>query len=352
MPLPNTNISVAMVKAELGAATNDVGQLCIHPNINKWSKWKPVRHTKVTPLTEEDLQSVRGGLQFQEFDTPAELLSFYRNNAGYSFVYLRPRGGDNTPYEPYRLADFKNYDHSAFRWYILGGKRDIYFTSDPVAQVFLQTEGVNPDYNLNWASVSMLDHFYGAMFVRSGTDTIYMDLSDIPFSNSSVSAYIADVPIQGLTDGTYEVYSFIYRNEPGSPPQVKYIPIDGGYMGTSTLRASRLDIDGGGTVSMDVPYYRVDWNIEFENLDTSSVIINNVVVAARYINSAPWSDLVAGEVSVNLGNIQVNSLQTVLQNGTFNNCLQNLAANGGAAYLQVNNSSDAALRRTFVLTGP
>ena len=49
MALPDSNISVAMVKAELGASTNNVGQLCIHPNINKWSKWKPVSFNKVTP---------------------------------------------------------------------------------------------------------------------------------------------------------------------------------------------------------------------------------------------------------------------------------------------------------------
>lgn len=38
MALPNTNLSVAMVRKELGAATNNVEQLCIHPNINMWSK--------------------------------------------------------------------------------------------------------------------------------------------------------------------------------------------------------------------------------------------------------------------------------------------------------------------------
>ena len=38
MALPKSNASVAMVKSELGAATNKVGQLCIHPNVNKWSK--------------------------------------------------------------------------------------------------------------------------------------------------------------------------------------------------------------------------------------------------------------------------------------------------------------------------
>ena len=62
MALPNTNISVAMVRDELGASTNDVGQLCIHPNINKWSKWKPVRHPSKTKLTEEELKSTDFGL--------------------------------------------------------------------------------------------------------------------------------------------------------------------------------------------------------------------------------------------------------------------------------------------------
>ena len=353
MALPTTGISTSLVKTALGAGSNDVGTLCTHPNVNKWSRWKPVRHPKVVGLTEVDLQSVRGGLQFEEFDTPAELLSFYRNDVGYSFTYLRPRGGNNSPSEPYRLGDFRNYDHSAFRWYIVGGKRDIYFSSDPVAQLFLQTEGVNINLNLSWSTVDMLDHYYGALIVpKSSTSNISIGLSDVPFSNTSVSSYIGDVPIQGLTDGTYEVYSFIYRKIAGSPPVIKYIPIESGYMGEATLRASRLDIDGGGTVSTDVPYYQVDWNIEFENYDNSDVMVNNVVVSVRYRYSTPWSALQPGEVSINLGNIQVNALQTVTRTGVFNNCLQDIVSKGNGAYLQVNNSSDAALRRTFEITGP
>ena len=116
------------------------------------------------------------------------------------------------------------------------------------------------------------------------------------------------------------------------------------------MRASRLSLTGGGEVSNDVPNFRVDYQIQFENLDTSSTIVSNVVVSARYITSSPWTPLVAGEVSESLGNIQVNSLQTVLRSGTFRNCLQNLNTQGGVAYLQVYNSSDASLRRTFTMT--
>ena len=176
--LPTTGITTSMVASAIGAATNDVGRLCTHPNINKWSRWKPIRMNKLTGITIGDIQAVRGGLDFIEFDNLSDLLSFYRNNLSYSFDYLRPRGGNNNPSEPYRLGDFRNYDHEAFRWYILGGKRDIYFTSDPVAQIFLQSEGVNQGYNLNWASVSMLDHYFGAFFVHSGSSTnIYVGLS-------------------------------------------------------------------------------------------------------------------------------------------------------------------------------
>ena len=91
MALPDSNISVAMVKSELGASTNDVGRLCIHPNVNKWSKWKPVRHSSVTPLTEEQLKSVSFGLSGSDYD--------------------RPVGG---VYSPFRLTDFHNYNKNAY----------------------------------------------------------------------------------------------------------------------------------------------------------------------------------------------------------------------------------------------
>jgi hypothetical protein len=84
-----------MVKAELGAATNDVGQLCIHPNINKWSKWKPVRHSSVNPITEAQLEGTGSGLNRVDM---------------YEVEYLKPTGGATSPY---RLDDFRNYNHTA-----------------------------------------------------------------------------------------------------------------------------------------------------------------------------------------------------------------------------------------------
>ena len=104
MALPNTNISVAMVKAELGAATNDVGQLCIHPNINKWSKWKPVKHSSLTPITQAELASVNFGI------TPPTPSNDYTTVMDTKWGYLKPTGGLSSPY---RLTDFINYNKTA-----------------------------------------------------------------------------------------------------------------------------------------------------------------------------------------------------------------------------------------------
>ena len=107
MALPNTNISVAMVRDELGAASNDVGQLCIHPNVNKWSKWKPVRYESLSAITEAELRSKKYGFDIPYgFKADSTILST-------AWGYLKPRGGSVTPIEPYRLGDFRNYNKLA-----------------------------------------------------------------------------------------------------------------------------------------------------------------------------------------------------------------------------------------------
>ena len=103
MALPNTNISVAMVKAELGASTNDVGQLCIHPNINMWSKRKPVRDGRVglIPLEEVGMYD-NCGLTLHPFTGDDTKLTKY-NKPG---TWVDNTGQHITPF---RLGDFRGY---------------------------------------------------------------------------------------------------------------------------------------------------------------------------------------------------------------------------------------------------
>lgn len=95
MALPDTNISTTLVGQTLGSGSRDVGTLCTHPNINKWSKWKPVRSNKVKGLTVTDMENLSSGLSRLDM---------------YEVVYLKPTGGASSPY---RLGDFRNYNHAA-----------------------------------------------------------------------------------------------------------------------------------------------------------------------------------------------------------------------------------------------
>jgi hypothetical protein len=115
MALPNNNISVAMVRDELGAATNDVGQLCIHPNVNPLSKWKPIRHSSIEPITESHLKLANYGFEFPSFTT-------YQGASGSNWVYLKPNGGLS---QPFRLTDFTNYDKYAETDIVSGYKSGI-----------------------------------------------------------------------------------------------------------------------------------------------------------------------------------------------------------------------------------
>ena len=163
MALPNTNISVAMVRDELGASTNDVGRLCIHPNINKWSKWKPVRYGSVSPITEAQLKSTNYGLY------PPNNNPNYANVIGQKWEYRKPRGGS----EPYRLSDFINYYHQAPA-----------IISVPISVVINR--------------INQIDFQYTPSINRGGSSSPFIGIDDLPESSGNIgSMYFGVVVVKG-----------------------------------------------------------------------------------------------------------------------------------------------------------
>ena len=203
MALPSSDISIPMVKAELGAAANDVGQLCIHPNVNKWSKWKPVRHPKVTPLTEGDLRSRNYGLSF-----PINLDSDY-TVALEEWIYSKPTGGADSPF---RLGDFRNYNHQAIEIMWI----------DPLSNINV----INPNYTVNIEGNSMtggpyqigvedlkgqmnLNNFYfGCIFRHQNGDT-YIKTATTPISTRNLTVSFSGTE-HFLTYGNYIDVYFVF----------------------------------------------------------------------------------------------------------------------------------------------
>lgn len=107
--LATTGISVTLVKNTLGAATNNVGQLCRHINVNKWSKHKPVVLPKDTcqdfdpsfpGYTPKWWQGIDGNCGFR-IPRLAQVIDANITN----WEYVKPNGGK----EPLRLGDFSGY---------------------------------------------------------------------------------------------------------------------------------------------------------------------------------------------------------------------------------------------------
>lgn len=112
MALPNSNISTSLVGTTLGVSTRDVGQLCIHPNVNKWSKWKPVRWNTVEGITIANLVAINYGLVYNSYANIDAVKAAYEANEEV-MTYAKPRGSLYN--EPYRLGDFRNYEHSSIQ---------------------------------------------------------------------------------------------------------------------------------------------------------------------------------------------------------------------------------------------
>lgn len=99
MALPNSNISISMVRNELGESSNDLSVLCKSDKINKWSAYKPF----------VDANPVAGKSSTCGFSIPYTITPNIYFNKDALWSYLKPSGGVN---EPFRLGDFRQYDHN------------------------------------------------------------------------------------------------------------------------------------------------------------------------------------------------------------------------------------------------
>lgn len=103
MALPTTGISTSLVGTTLGISSRNVGTLCTHTKVNRWSKWKPINHTSVTGLTEAQFLALKYGINISEL---ASTVGTTYNSA--NWVYNKP-----TSISPKRLGDFRTYEHTA-----------------------------------------------------------------------------------------------------------------------------------------------------------------------------------------------------------------------------------------------
>ena len=99
MALPETNISVTLVKNELGSGQTSVGGLCTEPLINKWSRFKPVKFSDDWGIGECGLNVSVG--------------TFNANTFSNQWDYIDRVGGVPPANTGFRLGQFRKYKHLA-----------------------------------------------------------------------------------------------------------------------------------------------------------------------------------------------------------------------------------------------
>lgn len=105
---------MSMVCRETGTYSSFLSKLCTSPNINVWSKWKPISLAKTAGITASDLANANYGFQIDSNHTAlfttdwTTILNAAKNNDCY--YYKRPYG---TSSSPYRLGDFRNLNQQA-----------------------------------------------------------------------------------------------------------------------------------------------------------------------------------------------------------------------------------------------
>jgi hypothetical protein len=107
-------ISFSDVQHVLGVSDTDLATLCKENTINKWSFYKPVDNLRLFNLEDVHYYAADDGFVFPAFTTAPALLQ--AKIAGTAlWAYRKPSGGTASPY---RLTDFKGYNHNSANPYI------------------------------------------------------------------------------------------------------------------------------------------------------------------------------------------------------------------------------------------
>lgn len=127
MALPSQGITISTVRNTIGQNTNDLGSLCTSNKIQANSFWKPVTSPVLT-MTEAELFRVNDGFTVQSYSNPISLWNAIVNGQVWRYDPTQNQA-------PYRLGDYRTYDHNAgpwFEWNFMDNSQACYNESRPI----------------------------------------------------------------------------------------------------------------------------------------------------------------------------------------------------------------------------
>lgn len=320
MALPNSNIGTSLVGTTLGASTRDVGQLCTHPNVNKWSKWKPVRWNKVDGITISDIRAVKSGLSIPTQLSETAMMTAYRSNPNQLWVYNKPRGNTVSPIEPYRLGDFRNYEHSAERFYDVVIPDKVFTTTLGVA---LNMKSTNP-YWISWDDLQLEGNYFGVLVVKNGETTPYNKaISTQTLSASGESPYVEVSLPSPVVGNIYDVFPFI--SESLNAP---FLLLENGKSEVAYILPISVTLEAYWNAS----YSRITWELTITNNTSSPFNISGGYLFARYGDNQITDPTQTGEQQDFLTSPLTVPTGGLILNGYWDGLLPNYNTRGGYVY--------------------
>ena len=313
-------VSVYDVQQALGVGASDVGTLCVHTNINKWAKWKPVRYSPKGPLTDAQFEHQTYIESGQTIDTYYGLLvnnhltNISTDMHDLSYEYKRPVGGSDSPY---RLTDFVQADSPRTKGYChmaqptLGGvldydvlytplsthprpiQADIAYTptSDygiDIMKLGIQSTASGRQYYICCmltftATGSGTPHTYWRVMYNSTTS----NLAKSDFSSAFSGTFTADLPSAIASEtGTGKLSVFVLDateiDRTGSPYSTGWNTLSG--VDQHTLTYTPLPLPGVIGVNVQV---RPEWaSITFTTVSLTSTKLNATVNFSQSISES------------------------------------------------------------------
>lgn len=196
-------VSIDDLKNLFGEGSGDLATLCTSQKINVWAKYKPTDYNAAFPDNWSKGKDGNYGLNItvdnRVSSWNALVAEYSKPKNGYSNIYKRPSGGATSPY---RLGDFRGYNHKAkpeISDYLAATN---YMEDSPislsVAYNAVTADGDQVSYN---AIEAFKDLYFGYVI----TDTSGKTLKLIATA-STTSSYEVRLPARTLLAGTYKAY--------------------------------------------------------------------------------------------------------------------------------------------------
>lgn len=313
MTLPNSNVSIMMVRNALGYPSTDLGTLCSCNKINMWAKYKPVRYNFTTgrPSNWWKGQDGNCGISYPSFNNYAGVRNIWDDNLN-GWVYLKPTGGSSSPY---RLGDFIGYSHEA---------------RNPIGGFWVSPDEVQPGGKVNLS--------FSAHFTTNNPNGINITdlagfsekyLGVIIFKDTAFQGYITggqqikniDVPTVDIninapvTQGTMDVYPVLCDNPQttlGGTISNTFIPFPGAHAILKVSQNLGRRISTSATIWPDLS--RIEYTVNFHNpMTTGYNFLGSYAQISIYSGSSYQTSL----WMKSFGTVYVEANQTKQMSGTI-----------------------------------